>query len=86
MCATTNCFWTGHPADYKDTMIDALPTLKERLVKGDPSVLFSVINDLSKVCRLQLLNSDKILVVIKYSHSVYRFIVQPPFFSPKDYI
>ncbi|XP_034336261.2 maestro heat-like repeat-containing protein family member 1 isoform X2 [Magallana gigas] len=39
----------GHPADYKDTMIDALPTLKERLVKGDPSVLFSVINDLSKV-------------------------------------
>ncbi|XP_061166579.1 maestro heat-like repeat-containing protein family member 1 isoform X3 [Saccostrea echinata] len=39
----------GHPADYKDTMIEALPTLKERLVKGDPNILFSVINDLSKV-------------------------------------
>nr|XP_022339324.1 maestro heat-like repeat-containing protein family member 1 isoform X2 [Crassostrea virginica] len=39
----------GQPADHKDAMIDALPTLKERLAKGDPSVLFSVINDLSKV-------------------------------------
>ncbi|XP_056020899.1 maestro heat-like repeat-containing protein family member 1 isoform X2 [Ostrea edulis] len=39
----------GNPADYKDAMIDAMPTLKERLVKGDPSILFSVINDLSKV-------------------------------------
>lgn len=64
-------------------MIDALPTLKERLVKGDPSVLFSVINDLSKVCKLQLLNLDKILVVIKYLHSVYLFIVHAHFFSLK---
>lgn len=40
---------TGHPKDYKDTMIDAIPTLKERLKKSDPNILFSVVNDLSKV-------------------------------------
>jgi len=32
-----------------DQMIDALSTLKERLEKDDPNVLFSVINDLAKV-------------------------------------
>ena len=30
-------------------MVEALPTLKERLQKGDPNVLYSVVNDLSKV-------------------------------------
>ncbi|OWF48217.1 Maestro heat-like repeat-containing protein family member 1 [Mizuhopecten yessoensis] len=44
----------GNPADYKDPMIDALSTLKERLEKGDPTVLFSVINDLAKVIAKKL--------------------------------
>ena len=42
-------FVVGKSLEDKDAMIDALPTLKERLSKGDPNVLFSVINDLSKV-------------------------------------
>ena len=32
-------------------MVEALTTLKERVQKSDPNVLFSVINDLSKVRR-----------------------------------
>ena len=36
-------------ADHKDNMIEALTTLKDRLQKGDPNVLYSVVNDLSKV-------------------------------------
>ncbi|XP_025115241.1 maestro heat-like repeat-containing protein family member 1 isoform X3 [Pomacea canaliculata] len=39
----------GHPLGEKDQMVDALSTLKERLKKSDPNVLFSVVNDLSKV-------------------------------------
>jgi len=42
-------FDTGNPPDQKDQMIDALDTLKERLEKGDPNILSSVINDLAKV-------------------------------------
>lgn len=42
-------FVVGNPPNFKDEMIDALPTLKDRLLKGDPNILFSVINDLSKV-------------------------------------
>ncbi len=30
-------------------MVDALPLLKDRLKKTDPNILFSVVNDLSKV-------------------------------------
>ncbi|XP_060075327.1 maestro heat-like repeat-containing protein family member 1 isoform X2 [Ylistrum balloti] len=44
----------GNPADAKDQMIDALSTLKERLEKGDPTILFSVINDLAKVIARKL--------------------------------
>ena len=40
---------TGLGIDHKDNMVEALPTLKERLQKGDPNVLYSVVNDLSKV-------------------------------------
>lgn len=40
---------SGHPLGEKDQMVDALSTLKERLKKSDPNVLFSVVNDLSKV-------------------------------------
>ena len=36
-------------------MVEALPTLKERLQKGDPNVLYSVVNDLSKVINLSIL-------------------------------
>ena len=39
----------GHGPEYKDTMVEALPTLKERLKKNDPNVLFMVVKDLSKV-------------------------------------
>ncbi|XP_069113199.1 maestro heat-like repeat-containing protein family member 1 isoform X7 [Argopecten irradians] len=44
----------GNPAGSRDQMIDALSTLKERLEKGDPTVLFSVINDLAKVIAKKL--------------------------------
>ncbi|KAH9515723.1 Maestro heat-like repeat-containing protein member 1 [Bulinus truncatus] len=44
----------GNLPDHKDPMVDALPTLKERLKKSDPNVLFSVINDLSKVIAKKL--------------------------------
>ena len=40
---------SGMGADHKDNMIEALTTLKDRLQKGDPNVLYSVVNDLSKV-------------------------------------
>ncbi|KAK6184716.1 hypothetical protein SNE40_007128 [Patella caerulea] len=40
--------------DAADQMIDALPTLKDRLKKNDPNILFSVINDLSKVIAKKL--------------------------------
>ncbi|XP_077982268.1 maestro heat-like repeat-containing protein family member 1 [Glandiceps talaboti] len=41
--------YEGYPADHKDQMVDALPVLKERVNKGDPNILFSVVSDLSKV-------------------------------------
>ncbi|CAH1780505.1 unnamed protein product, partial [Owenia fusiformis] len=41
--------YAGRGTDEPDQMVDALPTLKERLKKTDPNVLFSVIKDLSKV-------------------------------------
>ncbi|KAL5022847.1 hypothetical protein ScPMuIL_002002 [Solemya velum] len=44
----------GKDPEEKDVMISALPTLKERLKKGDPSILFSVVNDLSKVISKKL--------------------------------
>ncbi|KAL3859489.1 hypothetical protein ACJMK2_009708 [Sinanodonta woodiana] len=44
----------GFPADHKDSMIEAVPTLKERLRKGDPNVMYSVVNDLSKVIAKKL--------------------------------
>lgn len=39
----------GSLPDEKDQMVEALPTLKERLKKTDPNVLFGVVNDLAKV-------------------------------------
>ncbi|RUS75918.1 hypothetical protein EGW08_016306 [Elysia chlorotica] len=50
--------YEGKPVDQKDQMIDALPTLKERLKKSDPTVLFSVVNDLSKVVSKKLPAAD----------------------------
>ncbi|KAL4234897.1 Mroh1p [Mactra antiquata] len=44
----------GFGEDHKDQMVDALPTLRERLEKGDANVLFSVVNDLSKVISKKL--------------------------------
>lgn len=44
----------GLGPDHKDSMVDALPTLKDRLQKGDPNVLYSVVNDLSKVISKKL--------------------------------
>ncbi|XP_013392835.1 maestro heat-like repeat-containing protein family member 1 isoform X1 [Lingula anatina] len=41
--------YEGNPPGHKDQMVDALPTLKDRVKKNDPNLLFSVINDLSKV-------------------------------------
>lgn len=49
MLSVFNLIIVGLGADHKDAMVDALPTLKERLQKGDPNVLYSVVNDLSKV-------------------------------------
>ncbi|XP_064639982.1 maestro heat-like repeat-containing protein family member 1 isoform X2 [Lineus longissimus] len=46
--------YEGHPEAHKDPMVDALPTLKERLKKGESNVLFSVITDLSKVFNKKL--------------------------------
>ncbi|XP_019641769.1 PREDICTED: maestro heat-like repeat-containing protein family member 1 isoform X1 [Branchiostoma belcheri] len=41
--------YEGQPVDHKDQMVEALTTLKERVVKDDPQVLFSVVSDLAKV-------------------------------------
>ncbi|XP_071092263.1 maestro heat-like repeat-containing protein family member 1 [Haliotis cracherodii] len=46
--------YEGNSGDHKDQMVEALGTLKERLKKGDPNILFSVINDLSKVVSKKL--------------------------------
>lgn len=54
----------GMDADYKDQMVDALPTLRDRLQKGDPNVLYSVVNDLSKVISKKL-PSDQLIAFIE---------------------
>lgn len=36
-------------------MIDALPKMRERVKRGDANVLFTVVQDLSKVCMDHLL-------------------------------
>ena len=41
--------YSGKPTDYQDNMVDAIPTLKARAIKGDPSAMFAVIKDLAKV-------------------------------------
>ncbi|GFS16071.1 maestro heat-like repeat family member 1 [Elysia marginata] len=46
-----------------DQMIDALPTLKDRLKKNDPTVLFSVVNDLSKVVSKKLPAGDLVPLI-----------------------
>ena len=56
----------GSGPDHKDNMIEALPTLKDRLQKGDPNVLYSVVNDLSKVTAIKILKiwmSEKFAVI-----------------------
>ncbi|XP_052229832.1 maestro heat-like repeat-containing protein family member 1 isoform X3 [Dreissena polymorpha] len=45
---------SGIGSDHKDPMVEALPTLRARLEKGDPNVLYSVVNDLSKVISKKL--------------------------------
>ncbi|XP_041376876.1 maestro heat-like repeat-containing protein family member 1 [Gigantopelta aegis] len=55
--------YEGNPPDHQDQMVEALMTLKERLKKGDPNILFSVINDLSKVVSKKL-PSDHLPVFI----------------------
>ncbi|XP_064611998.1 maestro heat-like repeat-containing protein family member 1 [Liolophura sinensis] len=46
--------YEGSLPDEKDQMVEALPTLKERLKKTDPNVLFGVVNDLAKVVSKKL--------------------------------
>ncbi|XP_077869460.1 maestro heat-like repeat-containing protein family member 1 [Saccoglossus kowalevskii] len=41
--------YEGFSPEHKDQMVDALPVLKDRVMKGDPNILFSVVSDLSKV-------------------------------------
>ncbi|XP_052816666.1 maestro heat-like repeat-containing protein family member 1 isoform X2 [Mya arenaria] len=45
---------SGLGDDHKDQMVEALPTLRSRLEKGDANVLYSVVNDLSKVISKKL--------------------------------
>eukprot|EP00058_Branchiostoma_floridae_P019456 XP_002604946.1 hypothetical protein BRAFLDRAFT_77203 [Branchiostoma floridae] len=52
--------YEGQPVDYKDQMVEALTTLKERVVKDDPQVLFSVVSDLAKVLVKKVL-TDQLL-------------------------
>ena len=51
-------YLSGVMPETADKMVDALPILKERLQKSDPTVLFSAVNDLSKV---RLLNTACII-------------------------
>ena len=44
----------GKDANGKDTMVDAVPSLKERLKKADSNILFSCAKDLAKVCTNEL--------------------------------
>lgn len=39
----------GKEPDTKDQFIETLPTLKDKVQKVDPNVMFSAINDLAKV-------------------------------------
>ena len=41
--------YAGRSAESADQMIDALPTLKDRVKKNDANVMFSVCSDLAKV-------------------------------------
>ena len=43
----------GYSLESKDELVDALPTLKTRAAEDDPSILFSVASDLSKVKRFR---------------------------------
>lgn len=45
-----NIVIVGHGEQMEDPMVDALPTLRERVKKTDPNILLSVTTDLSKVC------------------------------------
>ncbi|XP_071959367.1 maestro heat-like repeat-containing protein family member 1 [Antedon mediterranea] len=40
--------YDGQPPEYKDPMVEALSTLRDRVSQGDAQVLFSVVNDISK--------------------------------------
>ena len=46
---------SGKDPSYRDQMVDALPTLKDRLKRSDANVLFSVVNDLAKVSPIMVL-------------------------------
>ncbi len=49
---------TGKPTDQEDKIVSAFDILIERATKGDPQILFSLINDLSKVCNImELINT-----------------------------
>jgi len=39
----------GKEPDTKDQFVETLPTLKDKVQKVDPNVMFSAINDLAKV-------------------------------------
>ena len=51
----------GKTVDSKDTMVDAIPTLKERVRKMDPTTLYSVITDLAKVSPDSNINQNYIV-------------------------
>ncbi|XP_076448959.1 maestro heat-like repeat-containing protein family member 1 isoform X1 [Babylonia areolata] len=57
--------YEGQPLTEKDQMVDALPMLKDRLQKKtDPNVLFSIVNDLSKVVAKKV-SSDQLYPLIE---------------------
>ena len=41
--------FAGKDPNEADKMIDALPTLRDRLKRSDANTLYSAVNDLSKV-------------------------------------
>ena len=43
------CVFAGKDPNESDKMIDALPTLRDRLKRSDPNTLYSAVNDLAKV-------------------------------------
>lgn len=50
--------FTESHANTVDSMVEALPTLKEWLQKSDASALFSAVNSLSKVNRKLHLSAE----------------------------